>query len=76
MLSEYDDLIVACRNAYDAPIYARGMCVEREWSEDGRELLSDARYPYTRIRFVKTYDAAEWLRSGEMIPVGTIVEIW
>lgn len=76
MNNEYDTLIDAARKAYDAPIYARGMSVERDWSADGKELLSDARCPYTKVRFVKTYDAAEWLRSGELIPVGTMVEIW
>jgi len=76
MRCEYDALIEASRKAYDAPIYARGMSVERDWSADGRELLSDARCPYTKVRFVPVYDAAAWLRDGSMIKTGIKAEAW
>lgn len=52
----------------------RGSCVEREWSADGETELE--RRVYTRIRFVKLYDAMQAIVHGKKIEVGIRAEAW
>ena len=73
-----DEMIAAARGMYggDASIYyRRGLCVERDWDEQGN-LRTDERRPYTRVRFVKTYDASQYFLTGSWIETGIRAEVW
>ena len=72
---DWDAFILACRENYETFYHRRGLCVERDWDEIGN-LRSDARCPYTRVRFVATYDGMAWFESGASVRVGTAVEVW
>ena len=66
--------IEAIKAMYAAPHYARGLCMEREWSADGETEL--ALYPYTRVRIVPVYDAMHWIETHEHVQTGLTVEVW
>jgi hypothetical protein len=73
-MAECDALVAEARTLYASPHKARSLCVERHWSDDGETEL--ARYPYSRIRFVKTYNALDVLTYGKWTEVGLIAETW
>jgi len=62
------------KSLYAHPHQARGLRMEREFSQDGETEIG--LYPYTRIRIVPTYDAMRYLETREMVKTGLIAEIW
>jgi hypothetical protein len=68
------DPVDVARSLYTLPYKARGLCVERTWSADGETEL--ARDPYTRVRFVKTYNALDVITFGQWNETGLIAEVW
>lgn len=76
---EEDRLISDLMRSYGLGARPRGLCIERDWSEDGEGIIS-AR-PYTRVRSVKVYNAAEWMKADmpkNLAPFecGTRMEAW
>lgn len=66
--------IDAIKALYEAPEYARGLRMEREFSPDGEREIG--LYPYTRVRIVKLYDAMIFVNERRMVETGMAVEIW
>jgi hypothetical protein len=69
-----DELVARAKRLYADAHKARGLCVERVWSADGETEL--ARFPYSRVRFVKTYNALDWITYGTWNETGLTAEVW